>query len=136
MSPAMPFATYEMLPAIAAGCFLVGTVLTGARTGRPPLRNGWMITAALSALFLAFSITTVALEGPLGFWPNHTVNAWGNQVWFDLLLAVGTAYALVARDAARLGMRPLVWLILIACTGSIGLLAMVSRYQFLKQKEV
>jgi hypothetical protein len=46
------------------------------------------------------------------------------------------AYALVARDAARLGMRPLLWLILIACTGSIGLLAMVSRYQFLKQKEV
>ncbi|HEX2591429.1 MAG TPA: hypothetical protein VHL34_08025 [Rhizomicrobium sp.] len=131
----MPAAIYETLPAIAAVCFLAGTVLTGARADRPPLRNGWMISAALSALFLAFSIYTVAMEGPVGFWANHTVNAWGNQVWIDLLIAVGTAYALVARDAARLGMRPLLWLIPIVCTGSIGLLAMVSRYQFLKAKE-
>lgn len=125
---------FETLAAIAAGCFLIGTVLAGARAGGPPLRNGWLIPAALSTLFLAFSVYTIGGEGPAGFWLNHTVNAWGNQVWFDLLLSVGTAYALLVRDAVRVGMRPMLWLVLIVCTGSVGLLAMVSRYLFLQQR--
>mgnify|MGYP001375965121 CR=1 FL=1 len=32
--------------------------------------------------------------GWAGFWPLHQAGVWGNQIWFDLLLAVGTAWSL------------------------------------------
>ena len=125
---------FEVLPAVAAAGMVVASVSVAVmpEKRRPHL---WLVPAALSALFLVWSIFTIVVEGPTGFWANHTVNAWGNQVWFDLLLAIGTAYALLVPDARRVGMRPLPWLGLILCTGCIGLLAMVSRYQFLKQKK-
>jgi len=130
----VPFDVYATLPVLAAGVFLVAAGFVGARTADTLPRNAWLVPAFLAAAFLAWSVFTVAVEGPLGFWPNHTRDAWGNQVWFDLLLAVGAAYALVARDARRLGMQPLAWLALIACTGSIGLFAMLARWMFLRQR--
>ena len=132
----MPQSLYAVLPIVAILLF-VGSVLMHAansansakdRTGR------WLIPAAFAAAFLGWSLYTVAAEGPLGFWPNHTANAWGNQVWFDLLLAIGTAWALLLPRARAVGMRPLPWLVLILCTGSIGLLAMLARCLLLEAK--
>ena len=39
-------------------------------------------------LFLGWSLYTIASEGFFAFWGEHTRNAWGNQIWFDLLIAV------------------------------------------------
>ena len=100
-------------------------------TGRP-LRYGWLFPALLSALFLAWSIATIIIEGPFGFWANHTSNLWGNQVWFDLLLAIGIAWYFIVPEAKLLGMRVALWLPLILCTGSIGFLAMLARLMYLR----
>lgn len=127
----MASSLFAVLPVGAACMFAIGTIAIGTRAPAHPSQSAWIVPAALSAALFAWSVWTIALEGPLGFWRNHTANAWGNQVWFDLLLGVAAAYGLVVPGARRLGMHPLLWLIAIACTGSIGLLAMISRYLYL-----
>ncbi len=122
---------YSVLPLLAAGAFIVAGVLTIVREGLASSRQAWMIPATLALIFLAWSLNAVLREGPLGFWPEHVRNAWGNQIWFDLLLGVGTGFALLAARARRVGMSLLPWFVAIACTGSVGLLAMASRYLYL-----
>jgi hypothetical protein len=96
------------------------------------LKNGWLLPAALSLAFLLFSLQAIVSEGLLGFWTEHTRNLWGNQIWFDLLLAVGIGWFLVVPQAKAQGMRLLPWLVLIVCTGCIGFLAMIARMLYLK----
>ncbi len=90
----MPQSLYAVLPIVAILLF-IGAGLTVAARSRTRRIGSWLLAAALGGLFTAWSLYTVAAEGPLGFWPNHTRSAWGNQVWFDLLLAIGTAWALL-----------------------------------------
>jgi predicted anti-sigma-YlaC factor YlaD len=123
----------HVLPA-AAG---LGFVLFGLWTlqrATPALAGAWRFAAALSLLFAAFSLWAVVQEGPLGFWPEHTRNLWGQQIWFDLLLAAGTAWAALLPRARALGMRPAPWLLAVVCTGSIGLLAMLARLLYLRER--
>jgi len=127
---------YAVLPAIAAGGFLLAMVLIGLRADARPARHAWLVPAVLSAVFAVWSAYTVTIEGPTGFWPVHTANAWGNQVWFDLLLAAGVASFCLAPAAKREGMRIWSWLLLIVLTGSIGLLAMLSRYLYLRERNI
>lgn len=125
--------TYHMLPLLAAGAFILAGVLAIVRAGLTSSRQAWIIPATLAPIFLAWSLNAVLREGPLGFWPEHVRNAWGNQIWFDLLLGVGTAFALLAPRARAKGMRLAPWFVAIACTGCVGLLAMAARYLFLCQ---
>lgn len=90
-------------------------------------RGIWLLPAGLSAAFLAFSLLTIAQEGVLGFWSEHTRSLWGNQIWFDLLLAAGVCWALIVPRARAVGMQPVPWFVVILLTGSIGILAMVAR---------
>lgn len=124
---------YAELPIVAILLF-IGVTLTLAAKPASKRGGSWLVPAAFAAAFLGWSLYTVATEGPVGFWPNHTANAWGNQVWFDLLLAIGTAWALLLPRARAVGMRPLPWLVLIVCSGSIGLLVMVARCKMLESK--
>lgn len=129
----MPQSLFATLPAIAVLLFVV-TALALLRGKGKSAPQVWMVPGTFAVLFLAWSLFTVAREGPLGFWPNHTANAWGNQVWFDLLLAIGCAWALLLPRARAVGMRGLPWLVLIVCTGSIGVLAMFARCLFLENR--
>ena len=95
----------------------------------------WIFPASLSALFCGWSVWSIMLEGPTGFWPVHTGSAWGNQVWFDLLFAVAIAWWLILPTARALGMRVRLWLLLVIGTGCIGFLAMLARYCFLLEKQ-
>ena len=124
---------FASLPAIAVllFAFTALALLRGKGKSGP---QGWMVPGGVAVLFFAWSLFSVAREGPLGFWPNHTANAWGNQVWFDLLLALCCGWALLLPRARNAGMRGLLWLLLIAATGSIGLLAMFSRCLFLENR--
>jgi hypothetical protein len=127
----------RLLPIAAALAFGLATLLASFSSHTAPSRRGrrgWLWPAALSALFLGFSLATVLHEGPFGFWAEHTRNFWGNQIWFDLLLALGVAWFLLVPQAKALGMRPLPWLLLIICTGSVGMLAMVARWQWLRTR--
>jgi hypothetical protein len=99
-----------------------------------PRPLGWAVGAALAALFFGFSIYAIGAEGLLGFWTEHVRNAWGNQIWFDLLIAASVAFAFLVPRARAVGMKPLPWFGLIACTGSIGILAMAARCLFLERR--
>lgn len=124
---------YDFLPIGALAIFLVAAMIT-ALPPRQAKRAVWTVPAAFSALFLAWSLFTLGSEGLAGVWVEHTRNAWGNQIWFDLLLAIGTAWALLLPRARAVGMRPWPWLVLILCTGCIGLLAMMARCLFLEER--
>ncbi len=123
----------SLLPVIAASLFLLFALYVAAKGGAP-MKNIWLLPAALSLLFLLFSVQAVITEGMLGFWTEHTRNLWGNQIWFDLLLAVGIGWFFVVPQAKALRMRPLPWLVLIGCTGCIGFLAMIARLLYLREK--
>jgi hypothetical protein len=120
---------YQILPLVAAVMLVLAMAVAAQRQF-----GSWVIPAGICALFLAWSLYTVAAEGPLGFWPNHTQTAWGNQVWFDLLIAVGISWALLMPRARAAGMRLLPWAALILCTGCIGLTAMLARCCYLEQR--
>lgn len=121
------------IPALAAAAFLLtGVALAAVDASR--LRGAWVAPAAASLVFAAFSLVTIALEGPLGFWPIHTHDLWGNQVWIDLLLAALVGFAALAPTARALGMRPLPWFLAVAASGSIGLLALAARVLYLRER--
>lgn len=123
----------SLSPIVAAVVFLLFAlyISTGSQTYK---KASWLFPGVLSLLFFIFSLQTVASEGVLGFWTEHTRNLWGNQIWFDLLLATGIGWFLVMPEAKSLGIRPLPWLLLIACTGSIGFLAMIARLLYLRER--
>jgi hypothetical protein len=123
----------SLLPLAGAAVFLVFAV-TVLRVEGLADRIHWTIPAAASLAFLMFSLAAATLEGPLGFWPEHTRNLWGNQIWFDLLLAVGVAWLFLVPQARGMRMRLPLWLVVVAATGCIGLLAMVARLQYLKAR--
>ena len=118
---------YPILPIAALVLFLLTTVREGLRPSR-----GWQFAALVCGVFLGWSLYTVAAEGLLGFWPNHTQNAWGNQVWFDLLIAIAIGWTLLLPRARAAGMQPWPWLALICATGCIGLAAMFARCRYLE----
>lgn len=117
-------------PILAAVCFLA-YVLASLR-GAPA--RGWQAPALLSLAFLGFSALAVAREGPTGFWDVHTAALWGNQVWFDLLIAVAIGWTLILPRARAQGMALLPWLLAICATGSIAFLAMLARLLYLESR--
>lgn len=120
---------FEILPLLSAGLFLIVTLST---MGRPNATRDWRMPALFFLGFLAFSIYAIITEGPLGFWPNHIQNAWGNQVWFDLLIAFGIAWILILPRAKAVSMRLPLWLLFICFSGCIGILAMLARLFYLE----
>ena len=97
-----------------------------------PTVGNSLIAAMLSAAFGAFTAVTIAQEGVLPVWTNHTVNLWGTQVWWDLLFAVGVALFLIAPRARKVGMNLPLWSLFVVSTASIGLLAMCARLFWLE----
>lgn len=122
----------SLMPIFAAVIFVMFALYTLYRD-QIKLKGSWLFPAALSLIFLLFSLQAVFVEGPLGFWPEHTRNLWGNQIWFDLLLAVGAGWFFIVPQAKALGMRLLPWLALILMTGCIGLMAMIARMLYLRE---
>lgn len=123
----------SILPVIAGVLILLFMMFT-LRPSSPPGQKTWMFPALLSLLFLAWSIFAIITEGPFGFWSEHIGSLWGNQIWFDLLLAIGIGWYFLLPKAKSHGMRLPLWIIFILCTGCIGLLAMASRVLYLEQK--
>lgn len=127
----------HILPALAAAAFVLMGVWQALRNppnNVPP--GAWRVPAVLSAAFFGWSLVAISTEGPVGFWPEHVRNNWGNQIWFDLLLGVGTAFILLLPRLRAVAMRPLPWFLLIAATGSIGLLATLARCLYLEGRRV
>ena len=99
-----------------------------AETGNP------LLAALLAAGFGLFTAVTIARDGVMPVWVNHTSNLWGIQVWWDLLFATGTALFFIVPRARAAGMNIVPWVIFTALTASIGLLAMVARLFWLEKR--
>jgi hypothetical protein len=124
-----------LIPVLALVCVVPAAVWMAARPSGPAVtRNAWLVPAALSAAFLGLSLVAVVDEGVLGFWENHNTNYWGNQVWVDLLLAFGLGWYLLQPRLRAHGQSPWGWLLLMLCTGSIGLLAALARVLYLDSR--
>ena len=95
---------YLILPLISLLIFPIVTITMMIKTNQSQ-NIRWIIPATFFVAFLAFSVVAVAAEGPLGFWENHTQDYWGNQVWLDLLLALGVSWCLLVPKAKELGMK-------------------------------
>ncbi len=126
---------YPVLPIVAAALFLaaIAAPVLAPRRVVDPARL-WPLPLAASVLFLGWTLHAVAAGGLAGVWDAHVRSAWGNQVWFDLLMAVGLAWGLLLPRIQRAGMRPVPWLIAVATTGCIGLYLMLSRCLFLESR--
>jgi len=123
----------SFLPTAVAILFIAFTIFLSLKKGNT-IKYSWLFPSALSLLFLIFSIVTITGEGQMGFWVEHTRNMWGNQIWFDLLFAVGIGWFLILPEAKTRKMRLLPWLLLIFATGCFGFLAMVARLLYLREK--
>ncbi len=124
--------TYTSILPWIAGTLLVLFMAYGIYSDGKRIKNSWVIPACLSLFFFVFSLMAVISEGQLGFWTEHTRNMWGNQIWFDLLLAAGIGWFLILPQAKAQGMRLPFWGILIVATGCIGFTAMLARMLYLR----
>lgn len=93
-----------------------------------------ILAATLCGLFSGYSLVTILREGIMPVWINHTSNMWGVQVWWDLLFAVGIAAFFIVPRARTQGMAVVPWILLVAATASIGLLAMAARLFWLESR--
>ena len=120
--------------AFAAGTLAVIYILYASLANQPASRQRHAAFAFFSLAFVAFSLFAVLQEGPLGFWTEHTRNFWGNQIWFDLLLGVATAWTFMLPRAKSVGLNLPLWGVLVLATGCIGLTAMAARVLYLESQ--
>ncbi|MFN4112871.1 MAG: hypothetical protein ACK4GD_02895 [Sphingomonadaceae bacterium] len=114
------------------GAAVVGPIMVRILTAHSAIGSP-ELAALLLAAFAAFSAFTIAQEGVMTVVANHTMNFWGTQVWYDLLIAVSLALFFIMPRARAAGMNPLPWVLFVAATASIGLLAMVTRLWWLER---
>lgn len=76
----------ETLPAVMPGVILALLVVyviavTFAKSDAVGAPNvPWQLPAFASLFFFVWSVYTIVLEGPTGFWTEHTRDFWGNQI--------------------------------------------------------
>ena len=112
----------------------VGTIVAVALQMGVSSRTRWMIPGVLGLAFTLFSLVQVSQDGLMQFWTNHTTDLTGNQVWFDLIMAVTIGFYLLSPRARAVGMRLLPWGIAVFATACIALLPMVARVLWLESK--
>lgn len=117
------------IASVAGGAVGILTILVGKReTGSA------LIAASLCGGFAGYTAIQIAAEGVVGFYTNHTANLTGLQVWIDLIMCTILALFFIAPRARAAGMNVAGWALLVACTASIGLLAMVARLFWLERR--
>ncbi|MEO0391119.1 MAG: hypothetical protein AAF218_09290 [Pseudomonadota bacterium] len=124
----------QILP-ILAYALCAATLVLVVRQATGPTSARISVISVLALLFFAFSLWTVAEDGLIMFWTNHTANLAGNQVWFDLLIAVCVGFYLIAPRARAVGMRLAPWAVAVGMTACIALLPMLARVLWLEQKQ-
>lgn len=119
---------YQLITLLAVASF-IGFGVLGAQ-GRQP---AWQLPALLCLAFTGWTGFAIANDGLVPLWDLFTGSAWGVQVGIDLLLAFATAWGLALPRLRAAGMAPMAWFVLICCTGSIGVMAMLARLLWREQ---
>ena len=123
----------QILPPLAYAGAVAAILMAAMGRGLSPALR-WGLPAGVAVLFLVFSLWTVAEEGLIQFWINHTTTLAGVQVWFDLVIAVAVAFVLIAPRARAVGMPLLPWGIAVAATACLALLPMLARLLWLEDR--
>ncbi len=97
------------------------------------MKHLWILCSALSVAFFFLTAYVIATEGPLGFVTEHSRNGWGIQIGIDLFSAATVALCFLAAAGRRLHLRTWPYVVLVLCTGSIGLFAWAARILYLRQ---
>lgn len=125
----------EIMP-IIVGVFVAAYAMHLSLGSSAPRPGSWLAPAGAASAFALWTAVAALMEGPTGFWPEHIRNLWGNQIWFDLLLAAAMALTFMMPRARSVGMRTVPWTLLVLATGSIGLLAMCARIAYLEERRI
>ena len=120
---ARPMDLNASVVSLAVVATALGLVVLTARDAAP----AWWLPAGLSVVFTGWSVYAVADDGLFGFWPLHATSPWGAQVFLDLLLMALVAWSLLLPRLRAHGVNPWPWVLLVATTGSIGMLAALAR---------
>ena len=115
-----------------AGAIIVLPIIVYLALSQKP-KESVLIAACLSAGFGAYTAVTIWAEGFTPLIANHSMNLWGIQVWYDLLMSVGVALLFVIPRARKVGMNIPLWVLFVGSTASIGLMAMIARLFWLEQ---
>jgi hypothetical protein len=120
----------QILPPLAyAGAALIMMWVALGSRGGPAT---WGLVAGAGVGFALFTGVTLGAEGLMQFWVNHSATYTGNQVWFDLLIAVTISFHLMAPRARAVGMALVPWAIAVILTASVALLPMLARLWWLE----
>ena len=123
----------KILPVIAyLGIIAINLMIALGIQTSPRMK--WMLPAIAGVALLVFTLVTLAQEGLVQFWLNHATTFSGNQVWFDLVIAVTICFYLIAPRARAVGMPLLPWAIAVVTTACIALLPMLARLIWLEQR--
>jgi hypothetical protein len=95
-------------------------------------KYAWIVPAALSVAFFAYTVVAIVHEGPFGFLEVHSQSRWGYQVMIDLFSAAAVAVFLLVPLSRAQQMRVGLYVPLVLATGSIGLFAWAARLMYLR----
>ena len=130
--------TIATVAPILAGVGFVAFALTiaigRARPNAIRPANAWVLPATLCVAFSLWTGYALVNEGIIAIWHDISRSLWSNQIFIDLLLAAGIALAFLVPEARRLSMKPVPWVIAVAATGCIALLAMLARVLYLRAR--
>ena len=102
---------------------------------RAAMRHLWILPAAASAAFSAFTVAVTIKEGPFGFLTEHARNGWGAQIFIDLVCAALVGLSFAVPVARRYGVRPWPWILATVALGSPALLAFAARILFARSRD-
>jgi hypothetical protein len=123
-------------PTIAIGgmlLFIVSALLI-TQSRKPVAWTAWLVPVLLVLPVTAWSVFAILREGPFGFLASQTASLWGMLVWFNLLLAQGAAFFLLQNRARAAGMKSEVWVLAVALTAGVGLMAMLATTLYLDRR--
>jgi hypothetical protein len=126
------YQTAALLGLAVALAWLVLATIRGFDMDRRARSHDWWVPALGSVALLLWTVHCLTDAGFSALLPAITSGAWSNQIWFDLLLAICAALAFLIPEARRLNMHVWLWLMIVAASGSIGLLAMMARVCYLR----
>lgn len=72
------------------GAIVIAPVMIRIMTSRSSIGSP-LFAGIVFAVFTGFSLFTIKQEGVMTVVANHSMNLWGTQVWYDLLISVSLA---------------------------------------------
>jgi hypothetical protein len=86
----------------------------------------WLVPAVILVPFAGLAVFALRSQGLPALWETYTGSWWGLLAWFDRLVGVAVAFFLIQNRARAAGLKSEVWVLLVICTGSLGLLLMLA----------